>query len=170
MGKNQTFHKKEKKTTQKVLNQIENKLNECINNKTKLNESLIFLIIDFLYKSLESVKINKPFEKITFNSKYMCIIFKLLYECMNECLIDLELFNKKNQKNYISLHNILKNIINKNVTIPDKINASNYKQNINKIKIAIENINDIIYIQKLMNYYIKGSTKFCTKRLTIHSC
>eukprot|EP01084_Bolivina_argentea_P052197 95897_1 len=115
---NQNGHseKRKRKPTQKVVDEIEIKLNECINNKIKLNESLIFSIIDFLYKSLESIKIGKPFEKITFNSKYMCIVFKSLYKCMNECLIDYKLINKKNNNN-ISLNNILKSVINKNITI-----------------------------------------------------
>eukprot|EP00484_Ammonia_sp_Unknown_P006135 CAMPEP_0197080490 /NCGR_PEP_ID=MMETSP1384-20130603/214158_1 /TAXON_ID=29189 /ORGANISM="Ammonia sp." /LENGTH=682 /DNA_ID=CAMNT_0042519377 /DNA_START=31 /DNA_END=2076 /DNA_ORIENTATION=- len=150
-----TVVKKKKKPsfTQRTVSTIEEKLNLCLKEHSKLNESLICELIDFLYKSLESCRIKKSFEKIVFKSIYVCTVLSALHQIMAHSLLDLEAFEQKHAKLHnLSLHDIIKDVIHKNISISgDESNAEIYKQNINNIKAEIVKISDQPHIHKLVH-------------------
>ena len=150
----QTPTKKKKPSyTRRIVEEIENNLRYCLFDNRKLNENAVFDIIDFLYKSLRSCQDKAIFERIAFKSRYVCIVFDALNKVMIESLLDLSLFNTKHKKLDISLHDIINEVINKNIITSDEVNAKLYKQNIMKLKNEMKIIKDQPHIIKLIDIH-----------------
>ena len=153
-GSTQTKKKKKNKPsyTQRMVDEIDSKITNCLSDTIKLNESLVFSIIDFLYKSLKSCELGASFEKIVFKSKYVNVVFGGLNKIMSQSLLDFELFDKKCgiNNNNLSLHDILKDFINKNISISDKVNGELYQQLMGNIKEEMKLIKDQPEIVKIM--------------------
>ena len=106
-----------------------------------------------MYKSLESIKINKAFEKISFNSSYICTVFGLLSNAISANLISMDLFVKTYTAYNKSLHDILTDVIDSKITIQDATKRAVYEENVSNIRRQIEKMGNALHIAKLVNIH-----------------